>query len=195
MNKDFWKLLWNPFEKIAGGTALGIGLAALCCSALINSIFGWHYHGLLNIAPGPESGYLIYLGEQLIIWLVPAVIFFIGGLILSSSRIRIIDVFGTVAFSFLPLVPMNLLQGLPGFKALQEINPELSIRELMELPALYWGTLIAVGLMIFLVWTFIWMFKALQVSCNLKGWRIWVVYLIGVFIGDIITVQLIRLLY
>lgn len=187
MNKEYVRLSINPFERIAGFTTLAIGVAGLFLSAVINYFTGWHAHGLLHFGPAPNLAFYCFLGEQLIIWLIPATIFYLGGLLLSSSRIRLVDVYGTTAFAMLPLVLNSFSYCLPGWMEMDNIphnSSPLSIEITSGLMGLLMLTLLVI---LFIVWMFIWLWQAVKVSCNLKGSRVWVVYLVGVVGGDILS--------
>jgi hypothetical protein len=41
----------------------------------------------------------------------------------------------------------------------------------------------------------VWLFRAVKVVCNLSGWRLWTVYLVGVVGGDIVCRIIIGLMY
>ena len=89
--KNKVKLIVNPFIRIAGGQALIWGFLGLIVSTLLCWISGYHYHGLLHFGPAPNPAWWCYLAEHLIVWLIPALLFYLGGLFLSHSRIRVID--------------------------------------------------------------------------------------------------------
>lgn len=112
--KNKVKLIVNPFIRIAGGQALIWGFLGLIVSTLLCWISGYHYHGLLHFGPAPNPAWWCYLAEHLIVWLIPALLFYLGGLFLSHSRIRVIDVLGTVLFAQLPLLGMNLISLVAG---------------------------------------------------------------------------------
>ena len=107
MNKQHLYGLINPFERIAGLEALLWGLAGMVVSTALSFYSGWHYHGLLHFGPAPNPAWWCYAVEHLAVWLIPAVMFYLGGLLLSRSRIRMVDVLGTVVFAQLPLIVMN----------------------------------------------------------------------------------------
>lgn len=121
----------NPFIWIAGMPALLWGVLGLVASTLLSWASGYHYHGLLHFGPAPNPAWWCYLAEHLIVWLVPALIFYLGGIVLSRSRIRIVDVFGTVLFAQIPLIGMNLINILPPMKTLLHLNPNMPPQELL----------------------------------------------------------------
>lgn len=118
MNKQHLYGLINPFERIAGLKALLWGLAGMVVSTALSFYSGWHYHGLLHFGPAPNPAWWCYAVEHLAVWLIPAVMFYLGGLLLSRSRIRMVDVLGTVVFAQLPLIVMNLFNFLPPMQKL-----------------------------------------------------------------------------
>ena len=120
--KNKVKLIVNPFIRIAGGQALIWGFLGLIVSTLLCWISGCHYHGLLHFGPAPNPAWWCYLAEHLIVWLIPALLFYLGGLFLSHSRIRVIDVLGTVLFAQLPLFGMNLISLLPAMRMMNSLN-------------------------------------------------------------------------
>lgn len=122
MNKQHLYGLINPFERIAGLKALLWGLAGMVVSTALSFYSGWHYHGLLHFGPAPNPAWWCYAVEHLAVWLIPAVMFYLGGLLLSRSRIRMVDVLGTVVFAQLPLIVMNLFNFLPPMQKLAQID-------------------------------------------------------------------------
>lgn len=64
-------------------------------------------------------------------WLIPALLFFLGGVFLSHSHIRIVDVLGTVLFAQLPLLVMNLISLLPPMRMLSQMDMNMSPEKLL----------------------------------------------------------------
>lgn len=182
--KNKVKLIVNPFIRIAGGQALIWGFLGLIVSTLLCWISGYHYHGLLHFGPAPNPAWWCYLAEHLIVWLIPALLFYLGGLFLSHSRIRVIDVLGTVLFAQLPLLGMNLISLLPAMRMMSQMNMNMSPEEMLAQPYFILAMILTLLGLPFLILTLIWMFNALKVSCNLKQWKLWTVALIGIIGGD-----------
>lgn len=185
----------NPFIWIAGSPALLWGAVGLVVSTLLGWLSGYHYHGLLHFGPAPNPAWWCYLAERIIVWLVPAVLFYVGGLAFSRSRIRVIDVFGTVLFAQIPLTVMSFIYILPPMKVLLHLDPTMSPQEMLEQPGLILAMILSLFILPFLIAALVWMFNALKVSCNLKGWRLWTVGLVGIIGGDVVCRLIIRLLY
>lgn len=193
--KNKVKLIVNPFIRIAGGQALIWGFLGLIVSTLLCWISGYHYHGLLHFGPAPNPAWWCYLAEHLIVWLIPALLFYLGGLFLSHSRIRVIDVLGTVLFAQLPLLGMNLISLLPAMRMMSQMNMNMSPEEMLAQPCFILAMILTLLGLPFLILTLIWMFNALKVSCNLKQWKLWTVALIGIIGGDVLCRFLIGWLY
>ncbi len=193
--KNKVKLIVNPFIRIAGGQALIWGFLGLIVSTLLCWISGYHYHGLLHFGPAPNPAWWCYLAEHLIVWLIPALLFYLGGLFLSHSRIRVIDVLGTVLFAQLPLLGMNLISLLPAMRMMSQMNMNMSPEEMLAQPYFVLAMILTLLGLPFLILTLIWMFNALKVSCNLKQWKLWTVALIGIIGGDVLYRLLIAWLY
>ena len=193
--KNKVKLIVNPFIRIAGGQALIWGFLGLIVSTLLCWISGYHYHGLLHFGPAPNPAWWCYLAEHLIVWLIPALLFYLGGLFLSHSRIRVIDVLGTVLFAQLPLLGMNLISLLPAMRMMSQMNMNMSPEEMLAQPYFTLAMILTLLGLPFLILTLIWMFNALKVSCNLKQWKLWTVALIGIIGGDVLCRFLIGWLY
>ena len=193
--KNKVKLIVNPFIRIAGGQALIWGFLGLIVSTLLCWISGYHYHGLLHFGPAPNPAWWCYLAEHLIVWLIPALLFYLGGLFLSHSRIRVIDVLGTVLFAQLPLLGMNLISLLPAMRMMSQMNMNMSPEEMLAQPYFVLAMILTLLGLPFLILTLIWMFNALKVSCNLKQWKLWTVALIGIIGGDVLCRSLIAWLY
>jgi hypothetical protein len=209
----FWKFFLNPFTKIAGVKALLYGLAGLAVSVIAAIFSGWHANGLMQFGPGPEVAWWVHALTYLVTWLVPASIIYGLGAALSRSHIRLIDVAGTTAFALLPLAVSNLPWLLPGLKELANTFYESTmaiqtaaaastpldveavmtpVKAVMTTPLFIVAMIVAVAMMAVML---IWLFNAVKVSCNLKGGRLWAVYLVGVLGGDILCRLLIGLIY
>lgn len=195
MQISFWKKILNPFIQIAGVPALIYGFAGVCITVVLSWITGLHFQGLLHMGWAPSNTFTTFLGEHLIIWLVPALLFYTSGLLLSRSRIRIVDVLGTTAFAQLPLIATALLCFCQPLRTLIHTPPQDITIEWLNRPEIMTGAFLALISTVFIVWTLIWMFKALKITCNMKGARLGIAYAVSIIGGDILAVYLISFLY
>jgi hypothetical protein len=191
------KRLFNPFERIAGWTALLWGSGGIVLATILSYYTQFHCHGLLHYGLAPNNTFLCFVVEHLVIWIAPAVLFYVGGLIFSTSKIRAVDVFGTTAFASLPLIFMILFFMLPPLQKMNELlsQTNLPLLQLVKQFDFLAGILLATFGLIFVIWMLIWFFHALRVSCNLKAYKLVTVFCIGIFGGDIITRLIIGMFY
>ena len=195
MKKQTLNVILNPFIRIAGMKALTWGALGLMASTFLSWASGYHYHGLLHFGPAPNPAWWCYLTEHLIVWLVPSMLFYLGGIIFSHSKIRLVDVLGTVLFAQIPMIVMNLIYCLPPMRVLEQITPETAPAQLLSTPDFHIAILLSMVCLPFLIITLIWMVLALKVSCNLKKAGLWIVGFVGIIGGDIICRWLIGQLY
>lgn len=194
MKNGFYRLAINPFERIAGVEALSWGLAAMVVSTLMSCFSGWHYHGMLHFGPAPNDEWWVYATEHLTVWLVPAVVFYIGGRILSSSRIRVSDVFGTTAFAQIPLILLGIVSFLPPMQALNGLTEENALQAMTQ-PWFVAAMFLSVFVIVAIVMSVVWMYNALKVSCNLNGYRLKLFFIVAYIGSDVACRYIIGTLY
>lgn len=195
MVKNKVELIMNLFIRIAGGQVSVWGFLGLTVSALLCWTLGRHYRGLphFGLASNPARWY--YLAEHLIVWLIPALLFYLGGFFPSHSRIRMIDVLGIVLFAQLPLFGTNLISLLSAMRMMSQMNMNTSPEETLAQP---YSTLAAILILLglpFLMLTLTRAFSVSKVSYNLRQWRLWTVASIGIIGGDVLRRFPIRRLY
>jgi hypothetical protein len=164
--------LFNPFHYLAGEKALLLGLAFILLAGSIASTGKVHLDGVLDFHVGSQQDFpfWLYLAEGLIDWCVLAVFLFFAGKLLSKSRIRALDVLGTQALARWPSLLTVLIGLVPAFQRQSlRMIPGMQV----DTPAgqadmIIWiAGLVASILMI--IWMVALMYRAYIVSCNLKG--------------------------
>jgi hypothetical protein len=185
--KNIQTWLFNPHYFIAGWKALFIGLSFILAAGYVGSLSGAQFDGLLdihNLTPAPLA---TALEEGFLDWFVFAVLIYVGGRMISTSRIRISDVLGTQAVARFPtLISVSvLLVTKPGVIRFSQ-NPNHFGASMQDVAA-FWATMVVI--LIMLVWMLRLMIQAFTVSCNVdvksgKGkWVFWG----AVILGEIIT--------
>ena len=170
--------LFNPFRYIAGSKALVLGIIFIISSALLLYSDNLIQDSYVHIGMADVALWQVML-VQFLWWIVPAALLYAGGLLLSKSHIRIIDVLGTTAFSQLILIPMIAPLLLPAVK-----NGTLTVVE-----STLNGTMAATGdilaVMIYGIWStillvlfYVWNYNAFATSCNVKGWKAIIYYIV-----------------
>lgn len=167
------RYLYNPFTQIAGFKSFIIGIFGLLVTTCLSFNTGTHFYGLLNIDFAKDSDYWVYLMENLSNWFFLSIFLHISGLILSKSKIRTIDTFGTTLLSRIPLALAPLIRTIPLFQS-------FVIRS--------WEMYFIIGLyLVSLIWTIILLFNAFKISCNLRNERLIVSFIISLILSEVCT--------
>ncbi len=96
--------LFRPFDRVAGGPALGLGLAVITITALLAWRAGLHTDGVLDLHYGPRVAAWVLLAQGMINWLILGMLMLLAGKWLGSGRFRLIDLFGTQALARWPML-------------------------------------------------------------------------------------------
>lgn len=183
--------LFNPFQFVAGLRALVFGLVII----LISGVFGWlgdtHFDGVLDIHTGMEAPAWLFFVEGPINWLCMAVPLYFFGLIVSRSSIRVVDVFGTQALARMPYL-IAALVWLPD--AAQRFG-EYMLSQVSQVSAAatisYMDVLIfvfcAIVTILMVIWMVVLMYKAYTVSCNIKGAKAVITFIVSLVGGEVLS--------
>ncbi|MCX6994179.1 MAG: hypothetical protein NT011_13700 [Kiritimatiellaeota bacterium] len=183
--------LFNPFTYIAGRESLIIGLIGIVATSLIGSLGDIHFDGVLDMHIGAKTPVWFFIAEGFINWFSFAVLLFIAGRIFSKSAFRIVDVFGTQAFCRLPTLISAAALLLPANKrVLDELTKMVqNPNQLPALPladtAIFAAVMIIV--LVMLVWMVTLMYRAYAVSCNLKGTKAIISFIVCLVIAEVIS--------
>ena len=164
-------LLINPFHRIAGWQALGIGLVVMALTAVVGKINHITFSGSFYANPIITLSFQLAFVNQAINYLLLFLTMWIAGLCFSKSKLRAVDVAGTMALTRIPMLLVCIVCFLP-------ITPA-STSDAIRIIILY---LICIP---FMIWMAALMYNAYTVSCNLKGGKA-----IGSFIGAVIVAEL-----
>ena len=169
------KRIFNPFRYIAGAKSLIFGLIFIATSILLLYSGGYIQDSYIHIGMAAAPLWKV-AAMQILWWILPAGILYLCGLLLSKSKIRIIDILGTTAFAQLILLMMIAPMLLP---AVQNASLEM-------VATLQSGGIPTPGLplMIYSIWSFIclalfyiWNYNAFAVSCNVSSWKAILAYI------------------
>ena len=163
--------LFNPFRYIAGLKSLVWGTIFIVAMSLLlwggGMIQDGYVHYTYFIGP-----YWKVLYAEIIFWLVPSLLLWLCGMMLSASKIRIVDVFGTLAFSRLAILPTVAVTVIPQFQAV--VNKLIASLQGGVQPSGADVAVLLVALIVVLcglILYYIWSYNAYAVSCNIRGWR------------------------
>ncbi len=185
--------LFNPFHFLAGGQALAWGLACIVLTAWVGGIYDYRSTGVISFqltAPAPLWHAIV---QGLMAWIIPCVLLYIGGCLISRSRPRSIDVFGTQALARAPALLMALLVVSPPLRGL---IPSLIAQGTSPPSLAQLALLVSFGLaaVLLLVWMVLLMYRAFAVSCNVAGGRAIAVFIAAIALGEVAAGEAGRLL-
>jgi hypothetical protein len=174
------RYLYNPFTQIAGWPSFFIGTAGFFLTTHLAFNSGTHLIGSLGLNLAKDSDYWIYLMENLTSWLLISIFLHSSGLILSESKIRVIDTLGTALLSRIPLILTPLIRTIPPFQSFVYRSWEMYFLE---------------GMFIFsAIWTITLLYNAFRISCNLKAEKLIGSFILSLILAEICTNLFLKLL-
>ena len=184
--------LLNPFEKITGTRALAYGLIGLVFTTLFSYIAKLHAFGYFNYEKADNNELWYFVVEKLIVWLVFAITFYIGGILFSKSKSAIseINVLGTTLFAQIPLLFLPLVWMLPPFSNINSITSNdatEAVELILKMQESNWFILYTFSSILFwsfIVWSIILTYNAIISSCNLKKTEACIVMWLAYFISN-----------
>lgn len=160
----------DPFRYLAGGKALAWGLLFILLTSSLLSAASMVQDSLLHFAFVREVAFGRVLGIEFVLWLLPALLLYGAGALLSRSRIRPVDVLGTTAFAQLPLLVLNLPFLFPQTRRWSEgLQGTVSAGGIPETGTLVPLAVLGVVALALLALFFFWNYRAFSVSCNVRG--------------------------
>jgi hypothetical protein len=167
------KWLVNPFERIAGWQALFIGLVVMALTAVIGKINHIAFDGVLDVHVGAMFSFPASFAMQAIDFLTLFLIMWIAGLCFSKSKLRAIDVAGTMALARAPMLLLAIVCFLPVIPASPYDIPLVIIFSLIIIP--------------FYIWMIAMMYNAYSVSCHLKGGKAILSFIGALLVAEIVS--------
>lgn len=92
--KNKLRVLYNPFERVAGWQAFGIGLVFVIASVAIAYSFGTSFRGVFNIGLLLDGSIWTAILSQVIALLVTYAVFYVSGCLFAKG-VRLQDIVGT----------------------------------------------------------------------------------------------------
>ncbi|MDP4188647.1 MAG: hypothetical protein Q8910_14510 [Bacteroidota bacterium] len=180
-NKEFWGLMFNPFIKIAGWEALGLGLAINIIAAFIGVYSRTVFDGAFDVHLVAGTNFIssfAYLGIGLL-----SLIFTLTIMAFVISRnFRIVDVVGTILLARAPLI----LVSLAGF-----LTHAPDAKVIMANPAVLFTSVSFIVVMILIVpvalWSIALQYNAIKVSCGVKGSKLIAGCIIALFAAEVLS--------
>ncbi len=177
--------LLYPFRFIAGAQALGLGLAVMAITAVVAYFSHTHFDGVIDTHYGASAPFYVYAAEALADWVVLTLVLYAAGRILSSSAIRLIDVAGTIALSRAPL----LIAALGGWLSVPPVITDKLDFSLT--PGMIGQIVLSLACTIWLVALY---YQAYTISCNIKGSKGTISFIVGLLVAEVLVYQVFRLI-
>ena len=170
--KNIWKWVYNPFERIAGWQALVIGVVIMALTAVAGKFSHLAFDGVLDAHPATFDLSASF-AMQTVNFLVSFLSMWLAGVIFSKTKLRAIDVAGTMALARTPMLPVALLSFLPVVPASPYDIAHVFVFFLISIP--------------FIIWMIALMYNAYSVSCNLKGTRAILSFIGALVVAEIVS--------
>lgn len=191
--------LFNPFRYIAGTKSLVWGLIFIISEIVLLYGNGYVMDGYVHITHKPD-GMLLWQAAlvQVVMWLLPALLLYCCGLVMSHSKIRVVDILGTTAFAQLLLLPIIVPMLIPAVADMLKtvadaaLDPAfVSIIDTLPVAPLL---LFAVWSLVWLILFYVWNYNAFSTSCNVRGGKAITVYIVVSLIVIIVAPHIFALL-
>lgn len=199
-----WSLLWNPFQRIAGGASLAAGVAILVITGAIAAPARAHLDGVLDTHVGMPAPFWVFPAEGIVNWLSLALVLWIAGAILKGpSAFRALDLLGTQALARWPFLLTVVACHLPPFqsitaKFIEMVNSGFltmhhdKVVERLQMPRASVAEWSAFGLVTFLmllvtVWFVALAWKSFRVSCDVSGGKAVIAFIVGIVLAEVIS--------
>ena len=178
--------LFNPFVRIGGWASLAAGLAGIVAAGLVAAAAELRFDGLLDMSPMGNVPTYLPIVEGLINWIVIVAVsaliarFFGGG-----SKVRLLDIAGTLALARAPLLLAASICTVPWIRDSLDSDVILQSRDLISLvPGMLIGVL---AILACFAWSIVLMWKAFSITANMKGLRGAAFYIAALAAGELIS--------
>jgi hypothetical protein len=191
-NRSISQWIFNPFYYVAGIKALVIGITVILITGYLGFLENCRFDGILDFHFGSMQSPLWHcISEGFISWFLLSILLLTAGKIISKSRFRVIDVFGTQALARFPYVFVALVVIIPGiipifnnFAKSLLLNHNVSQFFSQDFIAF---AFILIIILVMTIWMVALMYRAFRISCNVSGKNAVIAFIICLLIGEIIS--------
>lgn len=189
--KNKFTFLFNPFVRIAGWKAFGIGIVILIAATYIGTINGVCFPGVIDVkftsGVHPVNAFVY----QVIGLLSVMVVMYLAALVFARGT-RLQDVIGTTTLAHYPYLFIALFGFLSNREVVGNIEEAAKTLNMAELVSIFQDNimLIVSALLIipFSIWYIVLLYNAFSVSTGLKGGKAIAIYIGILFIAEIISI-------
>jgi hypothetical protein len=179
--------IFNPFSRIAGLKSLVWGLFFIISLTLLFAVSGIVQDGFLHFTLLDVASWRV-LTMNVVAWILFALPLYVGGVLLSHSKVRPVDVFGTLAFTQLLLIPMNLLLYVPSWRdSLNHVVANMLSGAMPQGGAMALVMAMGVWAIVWLVMFVVWGYNAFTTSCNVRGAKAVAIYIVAWVVATLVV--------
>jgi len=180
-SKDIFSLMLNPFTRIAGWQAFGVGFVFVLFTGIICTFSNVAFDGVIDMHL-VKNITLLQSFELLAIDLLSVVTVMIATGFIVSKSFRIIDILGTMTLSRSPLIIL-------AFAGYFTVSPD--INELIKDPILVFQSISFIIVILLsipvTIWSIILMFNAMKISCGIQGNKLGSAFIIALLVAEVIS--------
>ncbi len=187
------ELFFNPFHYVAGVHSLIIGVGIIFLVSVIGYFANCRFDGLIDVHIGGvlHAPFWIFIFEGFVNWFAIACVVTISAKIVTKSKYRAIDVFGTMALARYPYSIIAVLSLIPSIARYSHYITSKFLKTGMAVSVQpYDAAVFALWLiliMVLIVFSIILMYRAFSVSCNARGPKAIWYFIVVFFVCEIIT--------
>jgi hypothetical protein len=167
----------------------------MLAAAYSGSLGNAHFDGVMDLHIGKAMPLWFFFAEVVIDWLCLSVVLLIAAFIVSRSSFRIIDIFGTQALARIPYFFAILVVLPKGFSRFAEYLAAKAMNQPTTITIVNLDVLLfivgTVVILLMLVWMVVLMYKAYVISCNVKGAKAVVTFILSLILAEIVSKVLI----
>lgn len=188
--------LFQPFELIAGWRSLLLGIIVLLLTGGLAYLANVRFDGVMDfhMATEGETGFEVFLVEQLINWLSLSLVLLVFGL-LFTKLFRVVDLLGTQALARVPMLLVALVSlVLPFGDVIQFIMHTVLGQgapvSVSTVDFILFGIFLFI-LLFMVIWMIYLMYHSFSVACNLSGPKAVILFIIGLLAAEALSKTLI----
>jgi hypothetical protein len=171
----------NPFTRIAGWQAFGVGLVFVILMGVIGTYSKVSFNGVIDAHFVPTMTFAHSFSLLAIDLSCLVVVMWIAGLIISKG-FRFVDILGTMTLAKSPLIVFAIA----GY-----FNKATDLASAPANPLAIFHSVSFIVLLILSLFTIIWnitlMYNAFKVSCGVKGSKLVIAFIIALVVSEIIS--------
>lgn len=185
-----YDLIINPFQKIAGTTALALGFITILLISCLSKQVSVGPKGALGFRPQTTAdhfhfNFITVLEQNLSSCIGLACIFLLAALIWKPKGLRITDFLGMVMLAKFPqlfiLICLNIFSLFHHNFVISLHDPDSILLHVLRL-----------SYFISLIWCAVLYFNAFKTASGLTGYKLWLSFCVAIAVGDSLSVFLIN---